>query len=470
MIACNSASAAVLRDARERYPVPVVEVIFPATRRAVAATRNNRVGVICTRATAGVDGVRRRVRRCAAGAAAPPGRVRVSWSSSSVGSRADRRCSRSRMSYLDPLLEPRRRHADPRLHPLPAADRRDRLRPRRLGDAGVERRGDREGRLRDVGPARDRRAAGAARRRSTGSSRPGSPASSARSATGSSDPSSTSSTSSRLGGRMRADRGRVLGLPARARTRRPRCYLLEAPYQDGRPGAAPRPRQRRASGALQPHVDLRSIGAVAFTHLHADHCLDLCGFFVIRKHHPDGHWGSIPAYGPPGVARRMASAYDISRGPRDVGGVRLPRVRRRAVRIGPVHGRDRRHGPPGRRVRAPGDPRRPDAGLLGGLRPRATRWTRIAQGADLLLVEASFLEGEDNPEHLHLTGPEAGGAATAAGVGRLVLTHVPPWYDRERIVTEAAKRTSTGRVEVASPGLDLHRLRPPVRHAIGSRA
>ncbi|HET7532775.1 MAG TPA: glutamate racemase [Nocardioidaceae bacterium] len=52
VIACNSASAAVLRDARERYPVPVVEVIFPATRRAVAASRTGQIGVICTRATA----------------------------------------------------------------------------------------------------------------------------------------------------------------------------------------------------------------------------------------------------------------------------------------------------------------------------------------------------------------------------------------------------------------------------------
>ncbi|TYL50126.1 glutamate racemase [Nocardioides sp. BGMRC 2183] len=52
VIACNSASAAMLRDARERYDVPVVEVILPAARRAVAATRNGRVGVICTRATA----------------------------------------------------------------------------------------------------------------------------------------------------------------------------------------------------------------------------------------------------------------------------------------------------------------------------------------------------------------------------------------------------------------------------------
>jgi glutamate racemase len=51
VIACNSASAACLHDARERYSVPVVEVIRPAVRRAAAATRNGRVGVIGTAAT-----------------------------------------------------------------------------------------------------------------------------------------------------------------------------------------------------------------------------------------------------------------------------------------------------------------------------------------------------------------------------------------------------------------------------------
>src|SRR3954453_4042817 len=51
VIACNSASSACLRDARERYTVPVVEVIQPAVRRAVAATRNNRVGLIGTQIT-----------------------------------------------------------------------------------------------------------------------------------------------------------------------------------------------------------------------------------------------------------------------------------------------------------------------------------------------------------------------------------------------------------------------------------
>ncbi|MFR9731548.1 glutamate racemase [Saccharopolyspora sp. MS10] len=51
VIACNTASAACLRDARERYDIPVVEVVLPAVRRAVATTRNNRVGVIGTEAT-----------------------------------------------------------------------------------------------------------------------------------------------------------------------------------------------------------------------------------------------------------------------------------------------------------------------------------------------------------------------------------------------------------------------------------
>ncbi len=51
VIACNTASAAVLHDARERYDIPVVEVIRPAVRRAAAATRNNIVGVISTTGT-----------------------------------------------------------------------------------------------------------------------------------------------------------------------------------------------------------------------------------------------------------------------------------------------------------------------------------------------------------------------------------------------------------------------------------
>lgn len=51
VIACNTASAAMLRDARERYSIPVIEVIQPAVRRAVSATKSGKVGVIGTQTT-----------------------------------------------------------------------------------------------------------------------------------------------------------------------------------------------------------------------------------------------------------------------------------------------------------------------------------------------------------------------------------------------------------------------------------
>lgn len=51
VVACNSAASAALADARNRYPVPVVSVIEPGVKAAVAATRNRRIGVIGTQAT-----------------------------------------------------------------------------------------------------------------------------------------------------------------------------------------------------------------------------------------------------------------------------------------------------------------------------------------------------------------------------------------------------------------------------------
>jgi ribonuclease BN (tRNA processing enzyme) len=228
------------------------------------------------------------------------------------------------------------------------------------------------------------------------------------------------------------------------------CYLLEAPYEDGvfrlllDLGSG-------AIGPLQTYVDLRSVGAVAFSHLHADHCFDLCAFFVIRKHHPDGHWGSIPAYGPPGVARRMAAAYDLSPDPGMSAEFDFREYDGEPFDIGPF------------RVETAGMDHPVDAYALrlshdgrtlvySGDSAPCDELDAIARGADLLLIEASFVEGDDNPEHLHLTGAEAAQVATRAGAGRLVLTHVPPWYDRETIRAEAAPHFD-GPTDVARPGL-----------------
>ena len=80
---------------------------------------------------------------------------------------------------------------------------------------------------------------------------------------------------------------------------------------------------------------------------------------------------------------------------------------------------------------------------------------RIAAGADVLVCEATWGDGGATmPEGMHLSGAEAGEAAQAAGVGRLVLTHIPPWGDKAATVAAAA-RHYTGPIEVARPGLRI---------------
>ena len=61
----------------------------------------------------------------------------------------------------------------------------------------------------------------------------------------------------------------------------------------------------------------------------------------------------------------------------------------------------------------------------------------LAAGCDLLLAEAAFLEGKRNTAHLHMTGRQAAEAASRAGVGRLVLTHVPPWHSPDDVLKDA---------------------------------
>ena len=146
VIACNSASAAVLHDARERYDVPVVEVIRPAVRRAVAATRNGHVGVISTVAT--------KTSRAYEDALAAAPQIEVTTQACprfvefvEDGVTGGAELLAAAHEYLDPVARGRRRHPDPRLHALPAADRRRLLRHGRRRHAGVQRRGDRQGRL-----------------------------------------------------------------------------------------------------------------------------------------------------------------------------------------------------------------------------------------------------------------------------------------------------------------------------------
>ena len=83
---------------------------------------------------------------------------------------------------------------------------------------------------------------------------------------------------------------------------------------------------------------------------------------------------------------------------------------------------------------------------------RAPASTRPPRTPICYLCEASFREGDANPPGVHLTGKEAGESAHRAGARRLLVTHVPPWHDREAILAEA-RSAYDGPCELALPGL-----------------
>ena len=78
----------------------------------------------------------------------------------------------------------------------------------------------------------------------------------------------------------------------------------------------------------------------------------------------------------------------------------------------------------------------------------------FADGADLLLAEATYQEGRPGQERppIHLSAAQAGALARRAGAGRLVVTHVWPTLDPERSRREAAAAAGDVPVEVAAPG------------------
>ncbi|MEN3361470.1 MAG: hypothetical protein V7637_5452 [Mycobacteriales bacterium] len=190
-------------------------------------------------------------------------------------------------------------------------------------------------------------------------------------------------------------------------------------------------------GELQRHVSLSDVQAIVLSHLHADHCLDVCPYVVFRRYHPDGPRPRIPLLGPAGTHDRLAVAYDpsVRAGLRDVFGFSAVAAGERE--LGPFRLRFERMNHPvetyGVRLEAGGAALTysADTGVTDAL-------VRLAEGSTTLLCEASYMPAEVVPPDLHLTGREAGEHAAKAGVGRLLVTHVPPWADGTVIRDEAA--------------------------------
>lgn len=210
-------------------------------------------------------------------------------------------------------------------------------------------------------------------------------------------------------------------------------------------------------GALQRHVHPADVDAIVISHLHADHCIDLTAYVVALRYGGAGFLlrdtgKRIPLIGVAGTRDRLEAAYDpLARKPGfqdlfafttpadgELGPFRISYARvnhpiaTNAVRI--------EHG--GRSLVYSGDTGECD------------ELVTLAKEADVLLCEASVGRDEYQIPDLHLTAAQAGEHAARAGVGRLVVTHVPPWNSPAQAGEDAAG-TFTGEVVLATAGAEF---------------
>jgi ribonuclease BN (tRNA processing enzyme) len=215
-------------------------------------------------------------------------------------------------------------------------------------------------------------------------------------------------------------------------------------------------------GALQRHIDPWRLDAVVFSHLHPDHCADFASLVVHRRYHPrppyDPSARPLPVYAPAEAPGRFAAAYAPSAAERaetdltdvfafhrlgdggsaQVGGTTL--TARRVDHLCEAYAL------------------RVDAGgrslVYSGDTGPCTALVELARGADVLLCEATWPhvsdQWEEPPPGVHLSGRQAGEHAAAAGVGKLLITHVPVWNNGDKLLAEA-KAAFDGPVELVAP-------------------
>ena len=196
---------------------------------------------------------------------------------------------------------------------------------------------------------------------------------------------------------------------------------------------------------LQEHLDLDDLDGVVVTHAHQDHWVDLLTYLTAIKHVRKRK--GVPVWSPERVrdlcetvGGRIAPAFDwtaVKGGARvAAGGLTLTFSRTD-------------HGPETLAVRVD------EAGgaSLGYSADTGPGWSlsELGPGLDLALCEATIPKESERTVQ-HLSGRQAGHSAKAAGVGRLVLTHVQPGVDAEQQRRDAAD-VFDGPVDLATVGV-----------------
>ena len=196
------------------------------------------------------------------------------------------------------------------------------------------------------------------------------------------------------------------------------------------------------------------IDAVFLTHLHPDHVTDLAPFlFRLRNaFRGGGRVKTVDIIGPEGTAAHVEAlrsahapyleAPELIARVRETGAgeTRLPGL---VVRSVPVE-----HGVPALAYRAEdGEGAR---AVYSGDTGRSDALLRLAAGADLLVIEASFPNGAG--ERGHLTPEEAAAIAAGADVKEMVLIHMNPECDETDMAAQCGP-SFRGRVTVGEDGL-----------------
>ncbi|MPZ83655.1 MAG: MBL fold metallo-hydrolase [Actinophytocola sp.] len=195
---------------------------------------------------------------------------------------------------------------------------------------------------------------------------------------------------------------------------------------------------------LQAVRDPFALDALLFSHLHPDHCADFSALTVLRRYHPepsrDPRAHRLPVHAPSEAPTRFAAAYAPDEAERAVADLtdiyEFRPLAPGTIHIGPFEVTSGIAAHPceafsfrivhsGRTLVYTGD-----TGVSADL-------DSLAAGADVVLAESSWTHADDRPVDLHLSGVEAGRLAKAAGAGRLLVTHVPPWTDGATVLAEA---------------------------------
>ncbi|WP_419919869.1 MBL fold metallo-hydrolase [Candidatus Poriferisocius sp.] len=185
---------------------------------------------------------------------------------------------------------------------------------------------------------------------------------------------------------------------------------------------------------LQRHCDLADLDAVVITHQHADHWTDLALAFTAFRHYVGDK--RLPVYGTAGT-RSMACAL---LGKDDLAPIfdwrRISSEDR--MSIADQQWRFSRTDHPVETL-AP----RVDCGgrSFAFSADTAPGWSfeQLGRGIHLALCEATFTEADRHPDAPHLSARQAGAMAAAAGVEKLLLTHLIPGSDAGAMAREASE-------------------------------